>query len=147
MECFFEGLRGSRGGTDHTAAGSAVLGKLGPDRIDFVPTRPGVGTAAVKRKKKTFPCPHCGEDVLEGRMSCPACGSDATTGWRDSEDVDYLSVDLPADDLGETRIPDTFEEFEALTKGDPRHGRSQKGWVVATAVLLVIVLVFLWVLF
>lgn len=42
-------------------------------------------------------CPHCGAVFRRGRLACPECGSDAETGWRDAEDIDYLSVELPSD--------------------------------------------------
>lgn len=42
-------------------------------------------------------CPHCGSHFKAGRPACPDCGSDASTGWRDPEDLDYLSVELPDD--------------------------------------------------
>ncbi len=40
-------------------------------------------------------CPHCGASFRSGRLACPECGSDARTGWRDAEDIDYLSTDIP----------------------------------------------------
>ena len=46
-------------------------------------------------------CPNCGAQFRAGRLACPECGSDANTGWRDAEDIDYQSVE----------IPDTYEEF------------------------------------
>ncbi|MDP6930964.1 MAG: hypothetical protein QF412_14795 [Planctomycetota bacterium] len=42
-------------------------------------------------------CPHCGSRFKASRPACPDCGSDANTGWRDPEDLDYLSVELPDD--------------------------------------------------
>ncbi len=30
-----------------------------------------------------------------GRLACPECGSDASTGWRDAEEIDYQSVEIP----------------------------------------------------
>jgi len=119
-----------------------VLDRVRADRVDFAPTRgpPGrrpVSADPVKRNKKTFPCPHCGEDVVEGRMACAVCGSDALTGWKDSEEVDYLSVELPGDPV---QIPDTWEEFEALTSRRTRPLHRQP-WVLVTAVIMVVVLV------
>ncbi|MEM7205229.1 MAG: hypothetical protein AAF628_33550 [Planctomycetota bacterium] len=54
-------------------------------------------------------CPNCGAAVRRGRLACPECGSDAETGWREAEDIDYLSVDLP----------DAW--------GEPEESRSQSG--------------------
>jgi hypothetical protein len=42
-----------------------------------------------------FACPNCGTDVPVGARACRECGSDATTGWQDSDEIDYASVDLP----------------------------------------------------
>ncbi|MHC4512630.1 MAG: hypothetical protein ACYTGW_05670 [Planctomycetota bacterium] len=40
-------------------------------------------------------CPECGTEFPAGRLACPECGSDAETGWKDEEEVQYQSVDLP----------------------------------------------------
>lgn len=48
-----------------------------------------------QRKRETFACPNCGEDVVVGAKACRACGSDADTGWKDDAEVDYERVDLP----------------------------------------------------
>jgi hypothetical protein len=45
--------------------------------------------------RKTFECPNCGADVPVGKKGCRECGSDASTGWMDSEEIDYQSVDIP----------------------------------------------------
>jgi hypothetical protein len=47
------------------------------------------------RPRRTFLCPHCGAQVDIRASSCRECGSDASTGWQDSEEVDYQSLDLP----------------------------------------------------
>lgn len=47
------------------------------------------------RRVETEECVHCGHVFRAGRPACPECGSDASTGWRDAEDIDYLSVELP----------------------------------------------------
>jgi hypothetical protein len=44
---------------------------------------------------KTFECPNCGADVPVGKKGCRECGSDASTGWMDSEEIDYQSIDIP----------------------------------------------------
>ncbi|MHC5062446.1 MAG: hypothetical protein ACYTG5_00570 [Planctomycetota bacterium] len=48
-------------------------------------------------------CPNCGAEYKAGRLACPECGSDAETGWKSSEEIDYMSVDLPDDDSGVER--------------------------------------------
>jgi len=40
-------------------------------------------------------CPECGAEFRAGRLACPECGSDAETGWKDEEEVQYQSVELP----------------------------------------------------
>lgn len=40
-------------------------------------------------------CPECGAEFPAGRLACPECGSDAETGWKDEDEVQYQSVDLP----------------------------------------------------
>ena len=48
-----------------------------------------------KRPRELVECPNCGEEFPAGRLACPECGSDAETGWKDSEEIDYQSIDLP----------------------------------------------------
>ena len=43
-------------------------------------------------------CPNCGAEFPAKRLACPECGSDAETGWKSSEEIDYMSVDLPEDE-------------------------------------------------
>ena len=43
-------------------------------------------------------CPECGAEYPAGRLACPECGSDAETGWKDEEEIQYQSIDLPNDD-------------------------------------------------
>jgi hypothetical protein len=88
--------------------------------------------SASKRSKPrptTFPCPHCGADVPQGRISCRECGSDASTGWQDQEQIDYASLDLPdgyrADDAVSDQLPPT----------------RTKPWVVVTALVMAVVLI------
>ena len=45
--------------------------------------------------RETFECPNCGADVPVGKKGCRECGSDASTGWMDSEEIDYQSIDIP----------------------------------------------------
>jgi hypothetical protein len=40
-------------------------------------------------------CPECGTEFPAGRLACPECGSDAQTGWKDEEEIQYQSVELP----------------------------------------------------
>lgn len=45
--------------------------------------------------RERFECPHCGAMFHSGRLACPECGSDAETGWQHSEEIDYMSVEIP----------------------------------------------------
>jgi ribosomal protein L32 len=40
-------------------------------------------------------CPECGTTFRAGRLACPECGSDYRTGWKESQEIDYQSVELP----------------------------------------------------
>jgi uncharacterized Zn finger protein (UPF0148 family) len=40
-------------------------------------------------------CPECGAEFRAGRLACPECGSDTETGWKDEEEIQYQSIDLP----------------------------------------------------
>ncbi|MEO6597794.1 MAG: zinc ribbon domain-containing protein [Planctomycetota bacterium] len=48
-----------------------------------------------KPHREIFECPQCGADVVLGAKVCRECGSDAETGWQESSEIDYASVDLP----------------------------------------------------
>ena len=49
----------------------------------------------MKPKRELFACPNCGADVAVGARACRECGSDASTGWKERDEIDYASVDLP----------------------------------------------------
>lgn len=83
-----------------------------------------------RRQPPTFPCPHCGAEVPEGAPACRECGSDDLTGW--SEETLYDGLDLP--DTGGGAIPDTFEEFEVLSRG-PNRRRRLLGWILLALAL------------
>jgi len=50
-------------------------------------------------------CPHCGAQFKASRLACPECGSDAETGWQSSEQIDYMSIDLPEEEAPPRRGP------------------------------------------
>jgi hypothetical protein len=82
----------------------------------------------MKRRRRSAAletCPHCGAAFKAGRPACPECGSDAQTGWRDAEEIDYQSVE----------IPDTYEEL--VTSGRSRPSR----WMLLIVLVLVTALV------
>lgn len=74
-----------------------------------------------KKRRPPVDCPHCGATFRAGRPACPECGSDDATGWREQDDLDYLSVEIP-DGLG--------SEFDP-----PQRGR-QTLWIVAALLAL-----------
>lgn len=73
-------------------------------------------------------CPHCGETFPAGRLACPACGSDARTGWKDAEEIDYASVDLPEAD-------DTSRTANTLRRGRPLFWLALAAALVSAVVL------------
>lgn len=48
-----------------------------------------------KKPQKTFECPNCGAEVAANARACRECGSDASTGWKDADEIDYQSVEIP----------------------------------------------------
>ncbi len=76
-----------------------------------------------KRQRELVECPHCGAQFPAGRLACPECGSDAETGWKDAEEIDYQSIELPDDEA-------------------PREPRSRVGWWIAFALALLGMLAF-----
>lgn len=80
-----------------------------------------------KRRRELFACPNCGADVPVGAKACRECGSDADTGWKDRDEIDYASVDLPD---GYRREADADELPPA---GTPR-------WIAAVALVLALLL-------
>ena len=71
-------------------------------------------------------CPHCGASFPEGRLACPECGSDAETGWKSSEEIDYLSVELP--------------EWEGREEREGRGPAGPLAWLLFWALLAFLVL-------
>ena len=71
-----------------------------------------------KRRRELVECPNCGEEFPAGRLACPECGSDAETGWKDAEEIDYQSIELPDD-------------------REPAPARSRVGWWVALVLALI----------
>ena len=61
----------------------------------------------MSRRRGTFPCPVCHEEVPEGALSCKACGADEQTGWADEDPV------TTTQDLGLERHldDDRYDEF------------------------------------
>ena len=46
-------------------------------------------------KREAEICAECGAEFRKGRLACPECGSDAETGWKDEEEIQYESVEIP----------------------------------------------------
>ncbi|MDP2137195.1 MAG: zinc ribbon domain-containing protein [Candidatus Didemnitutus sp.] len=76
-------------------------------------------------------CPVCGEAVPRTAKACPGCGADERSGW-DEETALYDGLDLPASAFEKVRSPPSMPV-----------GRSLAPWLIATAVLLIAVLLFL----
>ena len=54
-------------------------------------------------------CPHCGALVPSRRICCASCGSDLETGWKDAQEIDYSSVDLPDEELASEADPEIHQ--------------------------------------
>jgi len=81
-----------------------------------------------------FTCPVCGAQVRVGALACKECGSDDATGW--SEATAYDDLDLPEPpDGAPAEVPDTFEDFERLT----RRAFSFPRWAVVAIGLVLVV--------
>lgn len=89
-----------------------------------------------KKEPDWFTCPVCGTPVKVGALACKECGSDEATGWSDA--TVYDDIDLP-DDPTPVEIPDTFEDFEHLTR---RKFALPRWAFVAIGALLVIAVLF-----
>lgn len=84
-----------------------------------------------KRPREQFECPNCGADVAVGSKACRECGSDATTGWSDSDDLDYTSVDLP----------DGYRDDGGHGPGDELPAAKTPVWILVTALLTALVMI------
>ncbi|MFK7743028.1 MAG: hypothetical protein AB8H80_22130 [Planctomycetota bacterium] len=80
------------------------------------------------RARETFPCPHCGAEVVVGKSVCRSCGSDDFTGWQSSEEIDYQSIDIP-DGLGPNDL-----DGPSGTKQD---GQRSPGVAIVAVVLVI----------
>jgi len=81
--------------------------------------------SSIKRPRKTFPCPHCGDDVPAGAKACPHCGADEETGW--AEDADYTALDLPERD----------EHGDYIVEDESSSGLP--AWVIVTVIVVIVV--------
>ncbi|HEX5052787.1 MAG TPA: zinc ribbon domain-containing protein [Planctomycetota bacterium] len=87
-----------------------------------------------KPRREIFECPQCGADVPVGAKVCRECGSDARTGWLDSTEIDYASVDLPQGYADDPDHPGALP------------GPRRSWWVAAIAILAALALLALTVL-
>lgn len=85
-----------------------------------------------RRRRETFPCPHCGADVPEGAAACPECGADDETGW--SEEAEYGDI-----------LPDPDEDAEVTYESAERTSPRKPWWAVILVVVLIL-LTLLWLL-
>lgn len=82
------------------------------------------------KRRELFSCPNCGADVAVGAKVCRECGSDASTGWKDEDEIDYASVDLP----------DGYRDGDGRS-GDELPVLATPTWVRWTALVVVLVMV------
>lgn len=94
------------------------------------PRRVPIRRAAPEPAPDWFACPVCGSEVRVGALVCRECGADERVGWGDGD-----SADLGTAASGVV-VPDTYEEFERLT----RRSRTRR---VLTAVLVAVLVVLL----
>jgi len=60
-------------------------------------------------KRKTVPCPHCGELISGKAEACPYCGSDEQTGWSERTYLDGIDVgdEIDYDEMVRSEFPDS----------------------------------------
>ena len=81
------------------------------------------------RKRESFTCPVCHEEVPPNAKACPECGACDKSGW--SEDARYDGVDLPDDEFH-------YDEFVAGEFGSaPAKSRIPDHWWWVAVVLVV----------
>jgi len=81
-------------------------------------------------------CPNCGADVPRNAKACPECGSDENTGW--SEEARASGLNLPEEKF------DYDEYVKREFEGGPKpHGISPFWWIVAIALVLLLLFLFL----
>jgi hypothetical protein len=84
-------------------------------------------------------CPQCGAEVPRKALACPECGSDYETGW--NEDADAQRLGLPDDEFDYDEF--VKEEFGGERKELRPRGISAGWWIVAIALLLALLFLFL----
>jgi hypothetical protein len=82
-------------------------------------------------------CPNCGAKVPRNARACPECGSCGETGW--SEEAHAGGLGLPDHDFDYQ----DFVKREFGGTGPSPRGISRFWWLVAIAVLIVIIAVYL----
>ncbi len=80
----------------------------------------------MKRKKKTAPCPYCGEEIDVHAKACPHCGSDERTGWSEDRYLDGIS--LPDDE--------EYEKVREKEFGGGGHGEKTPWKAITAAIAL-----------
>jgi hypothetical protein len=94
----------------------------------------------MKHRPPPDPCPNCDAEVPRNARACPGCGADWTTGWNEDGD-DAGGLDLPEDDFDY----DEFVQREFDASGRVRPKPANKPWVVLTALGLLVLIVFAWI--
>lgn len=75
-------------------------------------------------------CANCGASLARDARACPECGADERTGWRDTGETDYASLNLPDSAYDDGDRP--------LARRPDRqvNGMAWYWWVVAVGLLL-----------
>ncbi len=81
------------------------------------------------KRRGSFSCPNCGEEVPAGAKACPGCGADENTGW--SENAAYDGVDLPDENEFDYQ---KFLEREGMAP--PKRSPRRLAVLLVTALLL-----------
>lgn len=91
----------------------------------------------LKRSNDPFICPNCGADVPAKAKACPECGSDEKTGWSENTVYDGTGIEDP-DEFD-------YDDFvrREFGKGARRSRREWLWWVIAVAVLVAFLLLFI----
>lgn len=82
------------------------------DPTAFMPTV----TNRSPQSAESFPCPHCGEAVIQGATFCRACGASEDSGWNDDDTADEFSSGYDDDEFD-------YEDF--VSREFPQHASNR----------------------
>ncbi len=101
----------------------------------------------MKKRGRSFDCPHCGQAVAAGALACPGCGSDSRSGW--SEEAELWSGGVPdgfeeGDELEAEAEYQDFLRREGLAEEGTAVPADVKGRLVSGVIVLLVLCVILW---